>query len=133
MSEALDLVRSIYAAWERGEFGSAEWAHADIEWEAVGGPEPSSGRGIASLAAAWRDFLAAWADYRVLPDEYRELDGERVLTLLAAYARGRASGLEAQGGDTAGANLMHVRDGRVVKSVAYWDRDRALADLGLEA
>ena len=131
MSENLDLVRSIYAAWEHGEFRSTEWAHADIEWEAVGGPEPSSGRGIASLAAAWRGFLGAWADYRVLPDEYRELDGERVLIFLTAYARGRASGLEAKGGDTAGANLMHVRDGRVVKFIAYWDRTRAFADLGL--
>lgn len=132
MSGNLDLVRSIYVEWEQGEFGSAEWADANIEWAAVGGPEPSSGRGTASLVAAWRDFLRAWADYRVLPDEYRELDDERVVILLTAYARGRASGLEAMGGDTAGANLMHVRDGRVVKFIAYWDRDRALVDLGQE-
>ena len=132
MSENMDLVRSIYADWERGEFGSADWADADIEWEAIGGPEPSSGRGIVSLAGAWRGFLGAWADYRVLGHDYRELDHERVLVLLTAYARGRASGLEAEGGDTAGANLMYVRDGKVRRFVAYWDRERALADLGLE-
>jgi ketosteroid isomerase-like protein len=131
MSESLDLVRAIYAEWERGEFRSADWAHPVIEWEAVGGPEPSSGTGIASLDAAWRGFLAAWADYRVLAEEYRELDDERVLVLLTAYARGRASGLEAEGGDTLGANLMYVRDGKVTRFVTYWDRDRALADLGL--
>src|SRR5947207_2595742 len=82
MSANLDLVRAIFAAWERGDFSSAEWADADVEWVAVGGPEPASGSGKVSLAANWRDFLAAWGDYRVVADEYRELDGERVLVLL---------------------------------------------------
>jgi hypothetical protein len=31
-----------------------------------------------------------------------------------------------------GANLSEIRGGRVARLIVYWDRDRALTDLGLE-
>ena len=78
---------------------TSEWSHSAI---------PS---------AAWTDFLGAWEDVRIEVQEYRELDGERVLVPFIRRARGAASGVELDG--TLGASLFHVRDGRVTRLVVY--------------
>ena len=133
MSENLDLVRAIYADWDRGDFSSADWAHPEIEFAIVEGPSPGTCTGLAEMRHAWREFLSSWEDYRNKVDEYRELDPERVLVLSHFSGRGKASGLEAaQWGTTkGGANLLHVCDGKVTRLVIYWDRTHALTDLGL--
>jgi hypothetical protein len=68
----MDLERSIFTDWERGDFSSAEWAHPDIEYEYAGGPEPGRWSGRTHMADAWRDFLRAWVDFRSEAEEYRE-------------------------------------------------------------
>lgn len=128
MSGNLDLVRSIYADWERGDFSSAHWADAGIEYVTVGGPEP--GILAAKDDRSLRDFLSVWDDYRTQAEEYRQIDGERILVLARSSGRGKTSGAEIT---HARANLFHIRAGKVTRAVFYWDRDRALVDLGVAA
>ena len=129
--ENVDLVRSIYANWERGDFTSAEWAHPEIESVRVDGPTPDRRTGLAGMAEGYREFLSAWEEVRVEADEYRELDGERVLVLAHWSGRGKTSGLELGHMRTNAASLFHIRGGRVTSLVLYLDGERALADLGL--
>jgi ketosteroid isomerase-like protein len=132
MSENLDLVRSIYADWERGDFSSAEWARPDIEYVVPDGPEPRESAGLAAMAQTMRNWLSAWEEVQVEATEYRELDDEHVLVLTRLRGRGKASGLEIAPMRPSGADIVQVREGQVTSLVSYWDRDRALADLGLE-
>ena len=132
MSENLDLVRAIFADWERGDFGSNEWADPEIEYVSADGPEPFSVTGVSAMAAEWRRVLSDWEEVRTEIEECRELDGERVLALLSWSGRGRGSGFDLADVPWTGANVFHFRNGRVTRFVAYWDRERALADLGLK-
>jgi ketosteroid isomerase-like protein len=131
MSSAnLDLVRSIYAAWGRGDFSSAEWTHPEIEFVAADGAE--TGRaGLAATAEGVREFLSAWEEFSIEADEYRDLDDQRVLVLDHRSGRGKTSGLDLGQMRTNGARLFHIRDGKVTRIVSYLDRQNALADLGL--
>jgi ketosteroid isomerase-like protein len=130
MSSAnLDLVCSIFAAWERGDFRSVEWAHPEIEFVIADGPAPGRWTGLTGMAKAFRNALSGWEDFRA---EAEELDDGSVLVLLrAGSGRGKMSGLAIGRMRTTGANLFHIRDGKVTRLVIYLDRERARADLGL--
>jgi hypothetical protein len=132
VSENLDLVRSIYARWERGDFTQTSWAHRDLEVVWADGPSPDTWSGLAAAAKGWREFLSAWESYRVAAEEYLVPDDGRVLVLVRYTARGRASGVEVGDVRSQGASLFTISEGLVQRLALYWDRDRALGDLGLE-
>jgi ketosteroid isomerase-like protein len=127
-SSNVDLVRSIYERWARGEFSPIEWADPEIEYVIADGPHPGTWRGISAVEETQREVLSAWASWRVDVESYRKLDGERVFVLSRVTGRGATSGLQLEQKRAA---VFHVRGERVIRHVVWWDRDRALADLGL--
>jgi ketosteroid isomerase-like protein len=130
MSSAnLDLVRSIYSDWGRGDFGSVYWAHPDIEFAFADGPEPGRWRGLKERSARYGEWLRGWKNFRAEPEEYVVADDRRILVFVRNSGRGHTSGLEFE--QRSVANFFEFRDGKVVRLVLYWDRNRALADLGL--
>jgi ketosteroid isomerase-like protein len=131
MSENVDLVRSIYPAWERGDFSSTDWADADIEFGFADGPEPQRWKGIDGMTEGWLAFMRTWADFRAVPTEYIEVDEHRVLVFVRFRGHAKASGIELREMEEKNAMLAEFRDGRVAQLLLYWDRGRALADLGL--
>lgn len=131
MSDHVQLARTIYAHWAEGDFGDATWAHPEFELVLVDGPAPGRFKGVAAAGAAWGSTIDGFAEFRAIPEEIRALDDERVLVFTQNTGRGRRSGLELGEMVTRGANVIHFRDGKVIRLDAYFDRDLALRELGL--
>jgi ketosteroid isomerase-like protein len=128
-SATLDLVRSIYADWERGDFSrTSEWADSAIDWVRFGGEEAGAWTGVDAMVTAVEGVLGGWDDLRAEAEDYRDLGDERVLVFTRWSGRAKSDGSDVE---LLRANLFRIRDGRVVRLIFYYDRDRALADLGL--
>jgi ketosteroid isomerase-like protein len=130
-SSNLELVRSIYAAWERGDYTSVDWAHPEIEYVIADGPAPGEWTGLAGIAKGWSTVMGVFKDSRVVAIEFREVDEERVFVLNNFTGRGKTSGVDLAHLQAEGATLFHLRDGKVTRLVGYFDRQRALAELDL--
>ncbi len=80
-SADLDLVRSIYADWERGDLSRADWADPEIDFEIAEGPEPGHWTGLEEMSRRYGDWLKGRKDFRAEPQEYLVVDDERILVL----------------------------------------------------
>jgi ketosteroid isomerase-like protein len=131
VTENLDLVKSVFVNWEKGDFSSVDWADPEIEFVMRGGLTTDRTTGVTAMGGAWAAMLRAWDDLRAVPEAFREIDDERVLVLLRNEGRGKGSGIDVGEISVRSANVFTLREGRVTKLVAYWDRTEALAELGL--
>jgi ketosteroid isomerase-like protein len=130
--DLVEFVRSMYAPWERADFGDADWADPEIEFVLADGPTPGRWFGADAMAKGWAEMLSAWEGLAVEVEDIVVLDDERVLVLMHNRGRGKLSGVDIEQIASRGANLVQVRDGKVVKLVAYFDRERAFEELDID-
>jgi ketosteroid isomerase-like protein len=128
-SPNLDLVRSIYADWARGDWSSAEWADPEIEFVMEGEvfPDPGVHRGVEAMGRAWYRWLEAWEDVHGSEPELIDR-GDRVVALYTIHARGRSSGVELE---AVVANVFTLRAGKVVR-LSLLSREQALKEAGID-
>jgi ketosteroid isomerase-like protein len=134
MSANLDLVRSIYADWERGDFSRTEPFDGLVEYARIGG-EVVSGQGgpgrWQGRDEMWRatiEWLRLWEEFHLTAEDFIEVD-DQVVVLSHQTALGKLSGASVE---KDGADVFTLNDGRIIRVESYWDRHEALKALGLE-
>jgi ketosteroid isomerase-like protein len=129
--ENLEIVRRLYASWERGDLNTPEFFDAEVEHARIGSELPGidgSWQGLEEFGTAIAGYVDALADLHIEAERIVDLGGDRVLVLSRQTARGKTSGLhfEHELGD-----LFTFRDGKVLRYHSYWDRGEALEAAGL--
>jgi hypothetical protein len=98
----VEALRAVYERWGRGDFWTPEIFDHDVEvvWSPEI-PDISVARGLAAVEESIRDWLSAWENLRMEAERLIDLGEDRILVLVAAYGRGKGSGVEVVGGEYA--------------------------------
>jgi uncharacterized protein len=130
-SENVELLRTLYRRWERGELVTVDAFDPEVEFVRIGSDYPGLAgewRGLDEMWVAIVDWLRSWEHLRVEAERFYDLD-DRVLVLSRETARGKHSGvlMDHEIGD-----LFTLRDGKIVRWENYWERAEALRAAGLQ-
>lgn len=129
--ENVEIVREIYAEWQRGEMkAGVERFDPEIVFESF---MPDANQrvvvnGAERIEVFMREWLRQWRDYRIVGDEFHEPGPTRV------FVEGRQTAVGRDSGATVAGPLFSIwtfRDGRVVHLIFERYRQRALEAAGL--
>ena len=125
----VEIVRSFYDAWACDELpGPVELMDPDIEYvNPAGAVEPGTRRGPAAFSRAVESTFEAWETWQAEPEELTAV-GEQVAVVVRYRARGRGSGVEVEGRESA---LWTFRDGKVARYAWFHEPADALEAAGL--
>ena len=127
--ENVEIVRSLYAAFEAGGFDAAlEFLDPEIIWEDLDAlPDAGTFHGYDQLRESIGQFYDAWSDLTLAPEELIDA-GDSVIVAHRWRATGKSSGTPI---DTLVWNVMTVRNDKVVRRRAFLDRSQAREAAGL--
>ncbi len=109
-------------------FSTSDLITDDIEFhEPPEQPAPRVARGREGVRRLSAEFDSAWEEHKSEPQEIRALDADRVLLTTVEHLRGR-DGIELEAPLV---SLFTLRDGRIARWQAFWDRQKALEAAGL--
>src|SRR3954451_11676343 len=111
--ENVEIVRSFYDAWARDELpGPIELMDPEIEYvNPTGAVEPGTRRGLDAFIRAGGKVYEGWEAWEMEPEQFRAA-GDQVAVVVRYRAKGRGSGVEVQGRESA---LWTLRDGKVAR------------------
>ncbi len=126
--ENVETVRAIFAAWEQGDFSSADWADPEIEFT-IPGLDQHVERGIEAMRRAWAEWLRSFSEFGVEGRRYYDA-GDKVVVDQVFRGKGRGSGVPID--EIPGAAVLTVRDGRVTRFEGHTSLEDALASAGIQ-
>ena len=108
--------------------GDSELITDDFEFhEPPEQPAPRVARGREEARQLGVEFDAAWEEHRSELQEIRAVGADRVFLLTTEHFKGR-DGIELE---TPFAAVFTLRDGKIFRWQAYWDKEKALDAAGL--
>ena len=128
--ENVEVVRRVYEAWAHGKFpGPVDDLDPEIEYvNPAGAVEPGTRHGLDAFLRAVEKVFESWETWQMEPEVLRPV-GDQVAVIVRYRARGRGSGVEVEGRESA---LWTLRDGRVVRYAWFHGAGDALEAVGLE-
>jgi pSer/pThr/pTyr-binding forkhead associated (FHA) protein/ketosteroid isomerase-like protein len=129
--ENIQLLERMYAALNRGNITVAlDAIDPDVEWRITSdaGPAPATYHGQKAARRALDSMLDVWRDYSDTPLAFID-QGDYVVARIRSQRTGKSSGAEVSGEV---AHLWEIRDGKVVRFVAYGQSALALEAAGID-
>ena len=128
MSENVELVRTVYDAFNRRDWGEAfRFADPDFEFSIQRGPNAGVHRGREEVQGMLEDQASAFDRWEIEPEEFFERD-DLVVAFVKFLLRPKDSDAEFE---IRIGTLWTIRDGTVVSADGFPEREEALKAAGL--